>query len=56
MTMDMRVRRRKSCAAPLLRLTKYGLKPVTLEQAEHFRLIREFCANPAAFVEMMMAE
>jgi predicted ATPase len=42
--------------ARLLRLTKYGLEPVTLEQTEHFRLIREFCADPASFVEMMLAE
>jgi predicted ATPase len=40
--------------ARLLRVTKYGLGPVTLEQTEHFRLIREFCADPALFVETMM--
>ena len=37
--------------ARLLLLSKYGLDPVSLEQTEHFRLIREFCANPTAFVE-----
>ena len=42
--------------ARLLRVTKYGLEPVTLEQTEHFRLIREFCADPASFVETMMTE
>jgi predicted ATPase len=42
--------------ARLLRLTKYGLEPVTPEQTDHFRLIREFCADPAAFVETMTAE
>lgn len=42
--------------ARLLRLTKYGLEPVTLEQTDHFRLIREFCADPAAFVATMTAE
>ena len=42
--------------ARLLRLTKRGLAPVTLEETEHFRLIREFCADPAAFLEAMMAE
>src|ERR1700730_1283261 len=42
--------------ARLLRLTKYGLEPVTLEQTEHFRLLREFCADPASFVATMMAE
>jgi predicted ATPase len=40
--------------ARLLRVTKYGLEPVTVEQTEHFRLIREFCADPASFVESMM--
>jgi predicted ATPase len=38
-------------AAQLLLLSKYGLGPVTVEQTEHFRLLREFCADPAAFVD-----
>ncbi len=42
--------------ARLLRLTKYGLEPVTLEDTEHFRLIREFCADPASFVQTMLEE
>jgi predicted ATPase len=42
--------------ARLLRLTKYGLEPVRLEDTEHFRLIREFCADPASFVQTMMEE
>lgn len=42
--------------ARLLGLTKYGLDPVTLEQTQHFRLIREFCLDPATFVETMMEE
>ena len=42
--------------AKLLRLSKYGLEPVTLEETEHFRLIREFCANPVSFVETMLEE
>ena len=37
--------------ARLLHLTKYGLDPITLEETPHYRLLREFCANPAAFVE-----
>jgi predicted ATPase len=37
--------------ARLLLLSKYGLDPVSIEQTEHFRLIREFCTNPAAFVD-----
>ena len=42
--------------ARLLGLTKYGLDPVTIEQTRHFRLIREFCLDPATFVETMMEE
>lgn len=42
--------------ARLLGLTKYGLDPVTIEQTRHFRLIREFCLDPAMFVETMMEE
>lgn len=40
--------------ARLLRLTKYGLEPVALEDTDHFRLMREFFADPSGFVEMMM--
>src|SRR5262249_9790300 len=32
--------------AGLLNLSKYGLEPLTLEETDHYRLIREFCANP----------
>lgn len=42
--------------ARLLRLTKYGLESVTLEATEHFRLMRDFCADPASFLETMPAE
>lgn len=38
-------------SARLLLLSKYGLDPVRLEHTEHFKLIQEFCANPAAFVD-----
>jgi predicted ATPase len=40
--------------ARLLRLTKYGLDAVRLEDTEHFRLLREFCIDPAAFIQTMM--
>ncbi|HEV2547606.1 MAG TPA: AAA family ATPase [Stellaceae bacterium] len=42
--------------AQLLRLSHRGLAPVTLEEAEHFALTREFCADPAAFVAAAFAE
>ena len=37
--------------AQLLRLTTYGLEPVTVEATDHFRIMREFCDDPAGFVE-----
>jgi predicted ATPase len=37
--------------AHLLRLTKNGLEPVTVEQTDHFELMREFCGDPNGFVE-----
>ena len=42
--------------ARLLRLSKYGLQPVTVEQTDHYKVMREFCADPAGFVEGVMAE
>jgi predicted ATPase len=42
--------------ARLLRLGKYGLEPVSVEQTDHYRLMREFCADPKAFVDAMLAE
>jgi predicted ATPase len=37
--------------ARLLRLSKYGLEPVTIEQTDHYKVMREFCADPAGFVQ-----
>jgi predicted ATPase len=42
--------------ARLLRLTKDGLEPVSVEETEHFKLMREFCDDPNGFVEGVMAE
>jgi predicted ATPase len=42
--------------ARLLRLSKYGLEPVTVEETDHFKVMREFCGDPAGFVEAVMAE
>jgi len=42
--------------ARLLRITKYGLDPVRLEETDHFRLWREFCLDPAAFVQAALEE
>jgi predicted ATPase len=37
--------------ARLLLLSKYGLDPVRPEDTDHFKLMREFCADPGAFVQ-----
>jgi predicted ATPase len=42
--------------ARLLRMAKYGLEPVTLQATDHYRLMREFCADPSTFVATMMEE
>lgn len=42
--------------AELLQLTKYGLAPVRLEDTDHYKLWREFCADPKAFVQMALEE
>ena len=40
--------------ASLLRLTKGGLEPTTVEQTDHYRLMRAFFAGPKAFIETML--
>jgi Predicted ATPase len=42
--------------ARLLRLTKYGLEPVTVKETDHYKVMREFCADPAGFVEAALDE
>jgi predicted ATPase len=42
--------------ARLLRLSKYGLEPVTVEDTDHYRLMREFWVDPSAFVATMLEE
>ena len=42
--------------ARLLRLSKYGLEPVTVEQTDHYKVMREFCYDPAGFVEAVIEE
>jgi hypothetical protein len=38
----------------LLRLTKYGLDPIAVEDTDRYRPIREFCADPYGFIESML--
>lgn len=42
--------------ATLLRLSKYGPEPVDVEQTDHYRVMREFCADPRGFVEAAIEE
>jgi hypothetical protein len=42
--------------AHLLRLSKYGLTPVTVEQTDHYKVVREFCSDPVGFVEAVVEE
>jgi predicted ATPase len=40
--------------ARLLKLEKYGLMPTTLEDTEHYRMMREFILDPHGTVDTMM--
>jgi predicted ATPase len=42
--------------ARLLRLSKHGLEPVTIEQTDHYKVMREFCADPLGFVQAALEE
>jgi predicted ATPase len=42
--------------ATLLRLTKYGLEPVSLKDTDHFKVMREFCDDPKGFVDAAIVE
>ncbi len=42
--------------ARLLRLTKGGLEPVSVEETDHFRLMREFWSGPKEFVAATLEE
>ena len=42
--------------ATLLRLTKYGLEPTTVESTDHYKTLREFFEDPKGFVEAAIGE
>jgi predicted ATPase len=42
--------------ARLLRLTKYGLEQVGVRETDHYKVMREFCEDPAGFVEAVIEE
>jgi predicted ATPase len=41
-------------AARLLQLSKYGLEPIAVQDTDHYRMLREFCADPATFVDSLL--
>jgi len=43
-------------ATQLLRLSKYGLEPITVSQTDHYRLMREFCADPETFIDTVLSD
>jgi predicted ATPase len=40
--------------ARLLRLSKYVLEPVTVEQTDHYKVMRELYNDPAGFLEAVV--
>ena len=42
--------------ARLLRLSKYGLETVAVQDTDHYKVMREFCVDPASFMEAAIAE
>lgn len=42
--------------ARLLLLTRGGLEPVRVEDTEHYRTLREFCADPEVFVDEVLGD
>jgi len=42
--------------ARLLRLTRDGLSEIDVEETEHFRMMREFWADPAAFMKQALSD
>jgi predicted ATPase len=42
--------------ARLLRLSRYVLEPGTVEETDHYKLMREFCDDPPGFVEAAIEE
>jgi predicted ATPase len=42
--------------ADLVQLSKAGLTETTLHETDHFRLMRAFCADPAAFIASQLDE
>ena len=41
--------------AQLLRLSASGVEPISVDETDHYRLMREFCADPAGFIDEVLA-
>jgi predicted ATPase len=41
--------------AQLLRLSARGIEPTSVDETDHYRLMREFCADPAGFIDEVLA-
>jgi hypothetical protein len=46
-------RKPRRCALTPLAI-KYGLEPVVVQDTDHYRMMREFCADPAVFVDSLL--
>jgi predicted ATPase len=42
--------------ARLLQLSKYGLETIRVEDTDHFKVMREFCIDPGAFVDSAITD
>jgi predicted ATPase len=42
--------------ARLLRMAKRGLETTSIEETDHYRLMREFCADPTTFIEQSLKD
>jgi predicted ATPase len=42
--------------AQLLRLSNHGLDPIGVMETDHYRLMQEFCADPATFIDNVLAD
>jgi predicted ATPase len=42
--------------ARLLRLSKYGLEHLTVKETDHYKVMQQFCSDPAGFIEAALAE
>jgi predicted ATPase len=41
--------------AQLLQVSASGLAPISVDETDHYRLMREFCADPVGFIDEVLA-